>query len=133
MFDNATSVPLQNSHNLSLQARTLLGQFGQLAKEGIQARGIRIPPAICLALNARGQLELRGQHPQAKQIHLWLSNSHALQGLFNETQILFELLHACSTNARRRDDDCFCIGITSAGPVAYFESQLPTLGGAVTH
>ncbi|WP_159874971.1 MULTISPECIES: hypothetical protein [Aquitalea] len=119
--------------NLSLQARTLLGNVGLLARQDLQARGIHIPPAICLASDDMGRLQLRGQHPQAKQIHLWLSNSQTLRGLFNEAKTLFELLHTCESSSSRWNDDCFCIGITSAGPLAYFESQLPALPLAAAH
>lgn len=119
--------------NLSLQARTLLGNVGLLVQQDLQARGIHIPPAICLASDTMGRLQLRGQHPQAKQIQLWLSNSQALRSLFNEAKTLFELLHTCESSSPRWNDDCFCIGITSSGPLAYFESQLPALPLAVAH
>lgn len=119
--------------NLSLQARTLLGSFGQMVRQDIQTRGIHIPPAICLASDATDKLQLRGRHPQAKQIQLWLSNSHALRSLFNETKILFELLHTCESTAPHWNDDCFCIGITSAGPLAYFESSHTAQGSRAAH
>lgn len=119
--------------NLSLQARTLLGNVGLLVQQDLQTRGIHIPPAICLASDATGRLQLRGRHPQAKQIQLWLNNSPALRSLFNEAKTLFELLHTCESPSPRWNDDCFCIGITSAGPLAYFESQLPALPLAAAH
>lgn len=111
------------SNNLSLQAQTLLGSFGLQAQQQLQARGIHIPPAICLSSDAEGKLQLQGQHPQARQIRLWLGNSHELGSLFHELAVLFGLLYTCSPHAVEKlaaHDRTFCIGITSAGALAYF-------------
>lgn len=106
--------------NLLLQAKTLLGFFGQQAMQEMKARSIHIPPAICLISIADGTLELHSQHPQARAIRLWLSNSHELRQQFHETRALFELLNACTPSKGYVPGMSFCIGLTSAGPLAYF-------------
>ncbi|WP_374556339.1 hypothetical protein [Aquitalea pelogenes] len=108
------------AENLLLQAKTLLGMFGQQALQEMKARSIHIPPAICLISNAEGTLELHSQHPQARAIRLWLSNSHDLRLPFHETRALFELLNACAPSKGYVPGMSFCIGLTSAGPLAYF-------------
>jgi hypothetical protein len=108
------------AENLLLQAKTLLGNFGSQATQEMKARSIHIPPAICLISTTDGTLELHSQHPQAKAIRLWLTNSHDLRQQFHETRALFELLNACTPSKGYVPGMSFCIGLTSAGPVAYF-------------
>ena len=108
------------AENLLLQAKTLLGNFGEQAMQEIKSRSIDIPPAICLIDTPEGAMALHSQHPQAKAIRLWLSNSHGLRQQFYETRSLFELLNASSPSKGYSPGMAFCIGLTSAGPVAYF-------------
>lgn len=109
------------SDNLRLQAKTLLGGLGRQARLELLTRGIHIPPAICLGSDQHGQVQLLSPHPQARQIRLWLKNSHYLGELFLELSSLFELLQACSTERPAAAQRRFCLGLTSAGPLAYFE------------
>ncbi|PXX49418.1 hypothetical protein [Aquitalea magnusonii] len=113
--------PATLSDNLRLQAKTLLGSLGRQARLELVSRGIHIPPAICLGSDQHGQVQLLSPHPQARQIRLWLRNSHYLRELFLELSSLFELLQACSTEQAFPASRRFCLGLTSAGPLAYFE------------
>lgn len=109
------------SDNLRLQAKTLLGSLGRQARLELLTRGIHIPPAICLGSDQHGQVQLLSPHPQARQIRLWLKNSHYLGELFLELSSLFELLQTCSIERPATAHRRFCLGLTSAGPLAYFE------------
>lgn len=109
------------SDNLRLQAKTLLGSLGRQTRLELLTRGIHIPPAICLGSDQHGQVQLLSPHPQARQIRLWLKNSHYLGELFLELSCLFELLQACNTERPTAANSRFCLGLTSAGPLAYFE------------
>ncbi|NWK78347.1 hypothetical protein [Aquitalea sp. LB_tupeE] len=108
------------AENLLLQAKTLLGIFGQQAMQEMKDRSINLPPAICLTNNPDGTIALHSQHPQARAIRLWLNNSHDLRQQFHETRALFELLNACTPSKGYVPGMSFCIGLTSAGPLAYF-------------
>ncbi|MBV8469362.1 MAG: hypothetical protein JO338_03170 [Aquitalea sp.] len=110
------------SDNLQLQAKTLLGSLGRQARLELISRSIQIPPAICLYIDRHGKLQLLGRHPQAKQIRLWLHNSHYLAELFKEVELLFELQRCSEALPPLAGGSRFCIGLTSAGPVAYFET-----------
>jgi len=109
------------SESLRLQAKTLLGSLGRQARLELLTRGIHIPPAICLGSDQHGQVLLLSPHPQARQIRLWLKNSHYLGELFLELSSLFELLQACNAEHPAAANRRFCLGLTSAGPLAYFE------------
>jgi|GEM_PF-6072474 len=120
----ADLLPLDSTsldRNLRLQANTLLGHLGDIARQELQARSIHIPPALCLKTNHRGRLMLASPHPQAKQIRLWLNNNHALTERFKELELLFELVHCSEEQKALPIDSHFCLGLTSAGPLAYFE------------
>jgi hypothetical protein len=120
------------SDNLRLQAKTLLGSLGRQTRLELLTRGIHIPPAICLSSDQHGQVQLLSPHPQARQIRLWLKNSHYLGELYLELSSLFELLQASSAERPAAANRRFCLGLTSAGPLAYFEDSPQPAAGAHT-
>lgn len=99
-----------------------LSQFSRMAREELTAQGISIPPAINLISCSGCQLSLESTHPQADAICRWLDGNDRIAKYFKEVEVLFELVRAAENAGDTfTEESCFHIGLTSAGPVAYFD------------
>lgn len=101
-----------------------LGQFSRLTREELTALGISIPPAISLVSCPNCAIALQSEHPQAQQIEAWLKDNDRIAKYFKEVEILFEVVRATENlGSTFGDESCFHIGLTSAGPLAYFQDH----------
>ncbi|WP_293763005.1 hypothetical protein [uncultured Aquitalea sp.] len=107
------------------RANKQLGRFADLAQEQLATLGISMPPAISLVSCPGCSLTLGNKHPQAEEILAWLDGNSNVSSLFKEVEVLFELVRAAEVAGDTvPDTSCFHIGLTSAGPIAFFEEHL---------
>ncbi|SCK07724.1 hypothetical protein PSELUDRAFT_0411 [Vogesella sp. LIG4] len=101
-----------------------LSQLASLVKEGLDARGITIPPAISLISCPGCQLIVQGDHPQREAIQALLADDQRIAKYFKEVEVLFEVVRAAENAGEVfPEDSCFHVGLTSAGAVAYFDDH----------
>ncbi|UTH72434.1 hypothetical protein [Chromobacterium sp. IIBBL 290-4] len=106
------------------KANQELSRFAELAQKELQQFDISMPPAISLISGEHFQLKLENAHPHADEIHNWLDGNLILARKFKEVEVLFELVRAAeSAGEVFSESSNFHIGLTSAGPIAYFEEQ----------
>ncbi|OWY39755.1 hypothetical protein CEK28_06925 [Xenophilus sp. AP218F] len=106
------------------KANQELSSFAQLAQEQLAQLDISMPPAISLISGDACRLKLENRHPQAADIDSWLEGNLVLTRKFKEVEVLYELVRAAeSAGELFPESSCFHIGLTSAGPIAYFEEQ----------
>lgn len=106
------------------RASKQLARFADLAEEELAARQISMPPAISLVSCPGCNLTLENNHPQAADILNWLEANAKLSSQFKEVEVLFEIVRATeSAGETFPESSCFHIGLTSAGPIAYFEDH----------
>ncbi|MBV8047694.1 MAG: hypothetical protein JO171_11105 [Paludibacterium sp.] len=112
------------------RAQRQLSKFGVFAREQLDARGITIPPGVGLVGCHNCALTLDGEHPQAEALYAWIEGNVKLAKNFKEVEVLFEMLRAAEHPGQTEPvNSCFHIGLTSAGPVAYFQEHLCTPQG----
>ncbi|OHX14903.1 hypothetical protein [Chromobacterium sphagni] len=106
------------------KANQELSYFANLAQQELHQFDISMPPAISLVSNDQCRLELENQHPHQAEIHNWLDGNLILARKFKEIEVLFELVRATeSAGELFSENSNFHIGLTSAGPIAYFEDH----------
>ncbi len=99
-----------------------LSQFSALVREELDGLKISIPPAISLVSCSDCQLTLGSDHPQRERILAWLDGNDRVAKYFKEVEVLFEVVRATENlGVTFAEDSCFHIGLTSAGPIAYFQ------------
>ena len=107
------------------RASKQLSRFAAQAEEELTARHISMPPAISLVSCPGCNLTLENDHPQAEEILAWLGNNAKISSQFKEVEVLFELVRATEAAGETfPDTSCFHIGLTSAGPIAFFEGHV---------
>lgn len=101
-----------------------LSQFATIVAEELAGLEITIPPAISLVSCTNCQLTLESEHPQRERILTWLDGNHRIAKYFKEVEVLFEVVRATENlGITFAEDSCFHIGLTSAGPIAYFQDH----------
>ncbi|RMC94938.1 hypothetical protein EAY64_14515 [Aquitalea palustris] len=106
------------------RASKQLAKFASLAEEQLVERQISMPPAISLVSCPACSLTLENNHPQSDEILSWLTDNAKLSSQFKEVEVLFELVRAAEAAGEIfPETSCFHIGLTSAGPIAYFEDH----------
>lgn len=101
-----------------------LSQFASLVRSELAPLGIAIPPAISFVSYNHCALTLENEHPQRDAILGWLEGNDRIAKYFKEVEVLFELVRAAENAGDVfPEDSCFHVGLTSAGPVAYFDSH----------
>lgn len=109
--------------SIRARARRQLTKFGALVAQQLEAAAIHCPPPISLAGTADG-ISLENDHPQAEIINKWLSGNVKIAKKFKEVEVLFEIVRTAENAGQPLPPSaCFHIGLTSAGPIAYFEGQ----------
>ena len=112
------------------RASKQLSRFAALAQQQLADRAVTIPPALSLVSCPECELVLESQHPQADAIRAWLRGNSAIAKKFKEVEVLFEIVRAAEhPGVVFPEASCFHIGLTSAGPIAYFEDHSCTTGG----
>ena len=107
------------------RASKQLTRFAALAEKELEARQISMPPAISLVSCPGCSLTLENNHPQADDILTWLAGNATVSSLFKEVEVLFEIIRATEYAGETfPESSCFHIGLTSAGPIAYFEDHV---------
>ncbi|BEV72090.1 MULTISPECIES: hypothetical protein [unclassified Paludibacterium] len=107
------------------RAQRQLSKFDQFAREQLQQRGITMPPGIGLVSCPNCALRLDGEHPQADLLQAWIEGNVKMAKNFKEVEVLFEMLRALENPGETfASQSCFHIGLTSAGPVAYFQDHV---------
>ncbi|MEN6081456.1 hypothetical protein [Chromobacterium piscinae] len=106
------------------KANLELSSFAELAQKELSQFDISMPPAISLISGEGFQLSLENQHPHSDEIHNWLDGNLILARKFKEVEVLFEFVRAAeSAGEVFSESSNFHIGLTSAGPIAYFEDH----------
>lgn len=119
--DKDGNVPLTG---IRARARRQLTKFGTFVAQELQAAGIECPPAISLVSSPENALTLENEHPQADAIHKWLHGNIKVTKKFKEIEVLFEIVRAAENAGTTLPPSAFFhIGLTSAGPIAYFEDN----------
>lgn len=109
------------------RAKRQLSKFDKFAREQISGLGIDIPPAISLISCPECALTVDNRHPQLDVLLKWIEGNTLLAKNFKEVEILFEMVRAAEAPGQTfPSTSCFHIGLTSAGPVAYFEEHVCT-------
>lgn len=108
------------------RANKQLTRFSELAIQRLHEREISVPPAISLVNCPGCDLTLENiEHPEAQEILAWLQQDIEIAKLFKEVEVLFEIVRAAEyAGDIFPETSCFHIGLTSAGPIAYFEGHL---------
>jgi hypothetical protein len=114
------------------RAKRQLSRFDKLAREQLASLDVGIPPAIGLINCPECALTVDNRHPQLDILLKWIDGNTLLEKRFKEVEVLFEMVRAAEMPGRTFPaTSCFHIGLTSAGPVAYFEDHVcPPAGSA---
>ncbi|MDN0074956.1 hypothetical protein QU481_08615 [Crenobacter sp. SG2303] len=106
------------------RASRQLAKFSKLVEQQLAELSISIPPAIGLVSCPNRELTIENDHPQAEAIRAWLTGNVRIAKRFKEVEVLFEIVRAAEQpGVTLPSTACFHIGLTSAGPVAYFQDQ----------
>lgn len=106
------------------RAQRQLSSFDQEARRELKQRGIDIPPGIGLLSCPKCELKVSGDHPQRKEIEQWLKGNSKIANHFKEVEVLFEMVRAAESPGETFSEfSCFHLGLTRAGPVAYFQEH----------
>ncbi|AXT47900.1 MULTISPECIES: hypothetical protein [Chromobacterium] len=106
------------------RANLELSSFAELASQQLQQLDISMPPAISLISTPACQLDLENNHPHAEEIRTWLQGNDNITRKFKEVEVLYEIVRAAeSIGETFPESSTFHIGLTSAGPIAYFEDS----------
>lgn len=122
--------PAVKNENLTLggvrkRAGKALDRFVRYVRSELDARNVTLPPAIDLVSCPNCELTLGAPHPQQEVIESWMSGNVKLAKRFKEVEVFYELIRAAEQPDEGLPDQiCFHIGLTSAGPVAYFAAHL---------
>lgn len=112
------------------RAQRQLSKFDAAARSELAERAISMPPGIGLVGCPNCELALNGEHPQAEALLGWISGNVKLAKNFKEVEVLFEMLRLAENPGQTFDiASCFHIGLTSAGPVAFFQDHPCPLRG----
>jgi hypothetical protein len=107
------------------RAKRQLSRFDKFAREQLAEIGIAIPPAISLISCPECDLTIDNRHPQLDTLLRWIEGNTLLAKNFKEVEVLFEMVRAAELPGQTFPlSSCFHIGLTSAGPVAYFEEHI---------
>nr|WP_294864436.1 hypothetical protein [uncultured Pseudogulbenkiania sp.] len=128
LFGEADSGSAVSLAGIRERANKQLSRFVALAQQQLAQRTVTIPPALSL-VGQDGELVLESQHPQAEAIREWLKGNSEIVKKFKEVEVLFEIVRAAEhPGVVFPETSRFHVGLTSAGPVAYFEdSSAPLL------
>jgi len=125
IFGPGTETGVLTLAAISQRAQRQLSKFDLLARQELEQRGIAVPPGIGLLGCPQCALKLEGDHPQAVELQQWLDGNTKIAKCFKEVEVLFELVRATEAPGQTFSaDSCFHIGITRAGPVAYFQDHV---------
>jgi len=106
------------------RAQRQLSKFDAEAREELKQLNIDIPPGISLVSCPHCQLTLGSDHPQSAALLQWLTGNTAIAKRFKEVEVLFEMVRATEAPGQMfAAESCFHIGLTRAGPVAYFQDH----------
>jgi hypothetical protein len=106
------------------RAQRQLSKFDSEAREELQQLDIEVPPGIGLLGCPQCSLILEGEHPQSQALRQWLDGNTRIVKRFKEVEVLFEMLRAIEAPGQiAAAASCFHIGLTRAGPVAYFQDH----------
>ncbi|MCW3481561.1 hypothetical protein OL229_18645 [Neisseriaceae bacterium JH1-16] len=106
------------------RASRQLAKFSKLVEQQLAEHSITIPPAIGLVSCPSCELTIDNAHPQAEAVRTWLTGNVKVAKHFKEVEVLFEIVRATEQpGVTLASTACFHIGLTSAGPVAYFEEH----------
>jgi len=109
--------------SIRARARRQLSKFGALVAQQLEEAKINCPPPLSLVSTPDG-IRLENEHPQADTIAGWLNGNVKITKKFKEVEVLFEIVRAAENAGEPVPaSTCFHIGLTSAGPIAYFEGQ----------
>lgn len=107
------------------RAQRQLSRFDRQARQELENRGIGIPPAISLISCPQTGLTLEGGHPQEADLKRWIDGNTPLANSFKEVEVLFEMVRTAEAPDQRFSPlNRLHIGLTRAGPVAYFQDYL---------
>jgi hypothetical protein len=107
------------------RAQRQLSKFDQEVRVELDQRGIAVPPGIGLLSCPQCSLKVEGEHPQLEAIRQWLDGNSKIANHYKEVEVLFEMVRAAESPGELfSSDSCFHIGLTRAGPVAYFEEHV---------
>lgn len=122
IFDFSSKSGTISLNSIRQRAKRQLSGFYTYALKELRQQHIDIPPALGLTCGPTRQLMLDGEHPQAEQIQQWLDNNITLLKNFKEVEVLFEMVRATEQPGQLFPaTSCFHIGLTSAGPLVYFQ------------
>lgn len=117
--DDAEALPLSA---IKQRAGTRLSEFSNFAQEALAAMEITVPPAISFVSCPNCQLEINSTHERIAEIQAWLQGSLEAQERFKKVEILYEIIRASELAGETLPVDiCFHVGLSSIGPIAYFE------------
>lgn len=109
------------------RAARALGRFDHYARRELEKHKVTLPPALNFVSHQQGELALGVDHPQRDTINAWLAGNAKLAKRFKEVEILFEIVYAAENPGIVLSNTIhFHIGLTSAGPIAYFEGRTPS-------
>lgn len=111
--------PVEIKHKAGMQ----LEHFSRLVRKQLADRFIDIPPALSLVDCPNCSMTLGSSHPQEEEIIAWLDGNLAVHQAFKEVELIYEMVSMLENGNHYHDGISFHIGLTSAGNVAYFESQ----------
>lgn len=106
------------------RAARALGRFDRYVRRELAKCKVVLPPALNLVSHQHGEVRLGTDHPQGDAITVWLTGNAKLTKRFKEVEVLFEIVRAAENpGVILADNIRFFIGLTSAGPIAYFETH----------
>lgn len=104
------------------QAASSLAAYGRLLAELFERESVSVPPAVNLRWWSQGsRVRVVGEHPCREKIERAINSHGKLVELFKELELLYEILHNTELAGRLgTQQQCFNVGITSAGSLAFF-------------
>lgn len=119
--EDANALPLSAVRE---RASAQLGEFAHFVEGELARLDISIPPAVGFVYCNQCALTTEEGHPQKEQIDAWLARTPAALDRFKRIEVLYEFIRAAEQPGTTLPDvTCFHIGLSSAGPVAYFEDH----------
>ncbi len=104
------------------KAANELTRYGDDLMGHLSGLGVTVPPAIQLASNEGGQVNVLGDHPAKTQIESFINNDTRLLKWFKEIEVLHEILRRAELSGRSEEftRQHFNLGLTSIGSIAFF-------------